>query len=459
MDEFVDDIDDILVAASQDFEERTGVCKEKKETSRFAQPFTEETILKKIAGAIPTSTKRSTTWAVRVWDSWIENRASCSDNIELPVCLDIITNEQLNMWLARFVMEVRNQNGDPYIGGTLYGLCAGIQRYVREKRVGKHDAASLDIYKDPNFSFFRGALDSVLKELHQDGIGNEKKQAEIISCDLEAKLWSDGILGDDNPQKLLDTLVYIFGLNLALRSGKEHRNLKPDMIQLYESDSGMSYLLYSEHGSKNHSGGLKERKVANKSVKVFANIEEPQKCPVRLYSKYMSLRPYSARKDVFYLQPLQNPVADCWYQSKPVGHNTLTQTVKRLCAKVGVEGHYTNHSLRRTCATRLYQQGADDDQIMSVTGHRTLNGLKVYKRISLKQEERLSEMIRATKKPKIEVKDDPPKLTGFEENSMEKPNIEVKPVRDSPKCIELQKENVAPVAFNFSDCAVTVNYH
>ena len=106
----------------------------------------------------------------------------------------------------------------------------------------------------------------MLRELHQDGIGNEKKQAEIISCDLEAKLWSDGILGDDNPQKLLDTLVYIFGLNLALCSGKEHRNLKPDMIQLYESDSGMSYLLYSEHGSKNHSGGLKERKVANKSL-------------------------------------------------------------------------------------------------------------------------------------------------------------------------------------------------
>ena len=43
---------------------------------------------------------------------------------EVPPPLDCMTNEQLNHWLARFIMEVRNQSGKPYAGGTLYGICA-----------------------------------------------------------------------------------------------------------------------------------------------------------------------------------------------------------------------------------------------------------------------------------------------------------------------------------------------
>ena len=84
----------------------------------------------------------------------------------------------------------------------------------------------------------------------------------------------------------------------------------------------------------------------------------------------MNLRPFNALESVFYLQPLKNPSADCWYQARPVGHNVLSQTVKTLCSSARIEGHYTNHSLRRICATRLFNEGANDDEIMTVTGHR-----------------------------------------------------------------------------------------
>ena len=223
-----------------------------------------------------------------VWEAWATNRNTffqASDGI-VPVCLGTIGNDQLNKWLACFVVEARNKNGEAYTGGTLYGLCAGIQRYVCEKRNTRRDEVTetLDSYKDPSFAFFRGALDSKLKELHQLGVGNSKTQAEVISSDLESKLWNDGLLGDDTPQKLLDTLVYLLGLNLALRSGKEHRNLKPSMFQLCQSDSDPPYLLYSECGSKNHQGGLNETKVVNKSVKIFSNLNESNKCPIMLYT-------------------------------------------------------------------------------------------------------------------------------------------------------------------------------
>ena len=41
-----------------------------------------------------------------------------------------------------------------------------------------------------------------------------------------------------------------------------------------------------------------------------------------------------------------------WYTSNPVGHNKLGETVWRLCKEAGIQGRFTNHSLRATTATR-----------------------------------------------------------------------------------------------------------
>ena len=44
--------------------------------------------------------------------------------------------------------------------------------------------------------------------------------------------------------------------------------------------------------------------------------------------------------------------------------HTLANTVKRLCEKGGIRGYKTNHSLRVTTATHLFQSGADEQLIM-----------------------------------------------------------------------------------------------
>ena len=67
----------------------------------------------------------------------------------------------------------------------------------------------------------------------------------MITNEVEEKLWRDGCLGGDSPQQLLDTLVYGFGMNFALRSGKEHRSMRPDMLQLVEPSGSVSYLIYT----------------------------------------------------------------------------------------------------------------------------------------------------------------------------------------------------------------------
>ena len=113
---------------------------------------------------------------------------------------------------------------------------------------------------------------------------------------------------------------------------------------------------------------------------------------VRLYQKYLALRPV-VPSDALYLQPLSKLHADCWYKFKPVGHNPLSLTVKKLTEKLGLEGYYMSHSLRRTCATRLYQKDIKEQQIMGITGHHSKDGVQTYKVTSVDQEEKLSKIL------------------------------------------------------------------
>ena len=61
--------------------------------------------------AIPRSTAKTTSWAVRLWNFWAQVRIE--DGVTPPP-LEQISNEALNFWLSRFVIEVRNEQGEEY---------------------------------------------------------------------------------------------------------------------------------------------------------------------------------------------------------------------------------------------------------------------------------------------------------------------------------------------------------
>ena len=230
-----------------------------------------------------------------------------------------------------------------------------------------------------------------MKRLQSKGLGSNKRQAEPLSQQEEEILWQKALLGDITPQTLLDTMIFCNGLYFALRSGREHRQLwlRPCQIQLKESD-----LQYTEDVSKNRPGGIKGRKVKPKIVLHHSNTDNPERCFVRLFKKYIQLCPDTPTEmSAFYLQPAAKPTIDCWYTSKPLGHNTLTKLLSRMCKAAGIEGFKTNHSLRATTATRLYQSGVDEQLVMERTGHRSLEGVRSYKRTSDGQREVPSDIL------------------------------------------------------------------
>lgn len=195
------------------------------------------------------------------------------------------------------------------------------------------------------------------------------------------------------------------GIYFALRSGQEHRNLRfePAQVEFVDNPGERAYLRYSEDISKNNPGGLKGRKNRLKVVTQYENVENPNRCFVRLFRLYKSKCPSTRPKDCFYLRPLKNPTEHTWYSPRAIGHHTLDNTMSRICKAAGINGFKTNHSLRITTATRLFQAGVDEQLIMEQTGHHSTDGIRTYKRTSAEQQEAISDILLRSKKPKEDI--------------------------------------------------------
>ena len=156
-----------------------------------------------------------------------------------------------------------------------------------------------------------------MKQLRSLGLGVKKKQAEAISTEEKNLLWERGLLGEDKPQALLDTIFFLCGIHFALHGGEEHRSFQLPQFELVIPKKEV--LTSSiENYSKNNQGGLQHRKVKPKCVTCFVNQKNPERCLVRLYQVYLS----HCLADVqsFYLTPLQKQKGGIWYSTFTLYH-------------------------------------------------------------------------------------------------------------------------------------------
>ena len=63
-----------------------------------------------------------------------------------------------------------------------------------------------------------------------------------------------------------------------------------------------------------------------------------------------------------------------------------------LAKKAGLIGNFSNHSLRATAASQLYNANVDEQLISEVTGHRS-NAVRGYKRTSSDQLKSVSNIL------------------------------------------------------------------
>ena len=125
---------------------------EKTSAKRGIAIVNDKEVLARNGERIPLNTKKTTSWNLKVWNEWAAERNSLpvnpSDQFSIAPSAEIlctICDYELSFWLSKFVYEVHKRGGEVYPPKTLYQICVGIQRHLRNNGV-----PGLEIFKSAN---------------------------------------------------------------------------------------------------------------------------------------------------------------------------------------------------------------------------------------------------------------------------------------------------------------------
>ncbi len=286
--------DEELLQASQSFgnEEAstsTGTAEvtvARKQVRRFVSK-TDDEVKEAAKNAIPIQTRKKAAWAAGLfdeWRMWRNKEAETNQNISrINPTLLMLTKDELDFCLCRFICEIRKADGSEYPGKTSYEIATSLQKYLEMNGI-YHKLLS-----DSDFKQFQLTLDAEMKRKAQEGINKPVKQAALIEEDAEEELWNRGILGGDSPTKLLNTIMYLAGVNFCARGRTEMRNITFGQVSIESEGDGTKKVRYQQVASvKNNQGGLKSRHFKPKDVSVYENKTNPDRCFVRLFQLYIS---------------------------------------------------------------------------------------------------------------------------------------------------------------------------
>ena len=110
---------------------------------------------------------------------------------------------------------------------------------------------------------------------------------------------------------------------------------------------------------------------------------------MRIYKLYKKMCPHDCKVNAFYKKPLKKPTKNCWFTLMPLGHTTWSVTCVK---KQELDIKPTIPCVQRL-RPRLYQSGVDELLMMERTGHKSLDGVRSYKRTSREQQMGLSRII------------------------------------------------------------------
>ena len=125
-----------------------------------------------------------------------------------------------------------------------------------------------------------------------------------------------------------------------------------------------------------------------------------------------------------------------------------------LSEKSGVEMRYTNHSLRATAITRMFNNGIPEKVIAETSGHRSIRALRCYEHTSEQQKQAVTAVINSSHALEKQQLQQPQK----EQQQLQQPQKQ-QPQQQQPQQPDAPVAKEEPVATpgfsgNFSNCTI-----
>uniref|UniRef100_T1JUA8 ZMYM2-like/QRICH1 C-terminal domain-containing protein n=1 Tax=Tetranychus urticae TaxID=32264 RepID=T1JUA8_TETUR len=317
-------------------------------SERFGHQYDDDAVRDFIRCAIPKNTLKHDEWAKKMWLDWRSSRKSDPESESPPECIyGMKKKDEVDKWVTRFILEVRNANGEEYNPTSLKCLAAAIQRILRSNG---YDGPGLMTNGSPVCV----ALNAKLKHLKSNGIGLEVKRADTINEVDERKLWDKKILDMETSKGLLNCVFFYNGKVLALRGRSEHYNLKIEQFIFKVDSNGTKFVEFWPMIRKNDQGIIKHSKIRKESIKQFDTNNDNSY--YKILDKYISCLPVS--NGPFYHRPIKEKAGPC-YSLQILGINTIGGLLKNMFddAEINDGRRITNHGLRATSTTTLFEAG------------------------------------------------------------------------------------------------------
>ena len=157
-------------------------------------------------------TLKKVKWVTKMyheWHSYMHNNGYETIECDLDD-KKTINYESLTFALSRFLTKVKKVDGSDFPGKTLYDILICVQFHLETL------GFCFKLLTDNNFASGKYTLDNLMKLRTLQGIGVSVKKAQVLTATDEDFLWSIGLLGTENPDTLLNTVVFRIGKGFAL---------------------------------------------------------------------------------------------------------------------------------------------------------------------------------------------------------------------------------------------------
>ena len=340
-DQIPDDLDTPVIRSSSG---RSRQCREFEDNIKMFE--------KALSDRTPDTTKKNNQWALNTYRRWaVLESPKVQVQAEIPKYFPDVPLGRINYVLGRFVMEATDFDGKPYKSKTLYNVVSGLNRVLKAMHEGAGE--EVDLFRTPRFKQFLNVLDGVLKDRQSKEDPRVRTVDTFESAHYE-RLWINSF-GDENPDKLIATTVFLTVKVFALRAGDELRRLTLNNFEFtygIKDQPDIVKIRYVEASSKNKQGG---RRGIHRPRKVVDHYEDSRNERGFHYwiMKYLAKCPEGVRDGdhPLFLHSLKNwERRDTpWYSDKrPVGQRHFSTLMKTSFANAGLDvlGDFTLRSIR-----------------------------------------------------------------------------------------------------------------